>query len=283
MIEFICPGCSKKLRVQDHDAGRKSQCPRCHGRIVVPDPQPEGLLVIQPPADENDMYDLMEEGAYMALLKTNPSSRRMAPHDGLMMIQPPSNENDMYDLTPFEARPEPRKCTSCGVKVKEETVVCVECGFDFRSGEKLSQQFEGITWAATNKLRLIKGTMASIVFGAIGAFTWVLIANFLEREYVWLAWIVGLICGYPMDKVARAKHYVAGLIAGIVALVNIVAAKYFVFQSFVSRVVEAIGPDEINLAGLSFWNAFGVMDGVFAILAFATAFKVAKGKTENSK
>ncbi len=41
-IEFSCAGCGSQLRVPDHAAGKKAQCPSCDGLSVVPHPELTG-------------------------------------------------------------------------------------------------------------------------------------------------------------------------------------------------------------------------------------------------
>jgi DNA-directed RNA polymerase subunit RPC12/RpoP len=37
MIAFDCPGCGKRFQVKEEFGGRKSKCPTCGTRLLVPD------------------------------------------------------------------------------------------------------------------------------------------------------------------------------------------------------------------------------------------------------
>lgn len=39
MIRFACPTCQKVLKVPDHGAGRKTSCPKCGQRMLIPPPE----------------------------------------------------------------------------------------------------------------------------------------------------------------------------------------------------------------------------------------------------
>ena len=38
MLEFLCPNCHKRLRVDEGLAGKQGRCPACRGTITIPEP-----------------------------------------------------------------------------------------------------------------------------------------------------------------------------------------------------------------------------------------------------
>jgi serine/threonine protein kinase len=45
MISFLCPSCSKKLKVKDESCGKRARCPHCHTTILVPAAVPSNTPV----------------------------------------------------------------------------------------------------------------------------------------------------------------------------------------------------------------------------------------------
>lgn len=291
MIEIQCSGCAQKFSVADEHPGQTSRCPKCNMSLVVPEvaapATPGAMHVIQPPEDENNMYNLLEDdGSYEPPPMQTTTYASSNDEEGKMhVIMPPENEEDMYDLMENDAYnpppPEWKKCPTCKNRVVEEVAICIECGYDFRAGEKLSQDLQGVTFATANKVLLLTGTWYCLVSGAIGAVIWILMATKLEEEYNWMAWVIGAFCGFAMTANFQQKYYVAGVIAAVVSLVSVMTAKHFVFQSFVHRIAEMSGNEEFaNQFG--FWHAFRPVDGVFATLACVTAYKIGSGKRKLS-
>ncbi len=50
-IQLTCEGCGRRVRVPDHAAGRKGQCPACGGEIHVPTASPDQPAATAPAAD----------------------------------------------------------------------------------------------------------------------------------------------------------------------------------------------------------------------------------------
>ena len=38
MMRFHCPFCNKRLKAVPTDAGKRATCPKCQGKLIVPDP-----------------------------------------------------------------------------------------------------------------------------------------------------------------------------------------------------------------------------------------------------
>ena len=285
MINFQCSGCDKQFQAKYRDAGRKTRCPNCGKRLVVPEPPPEKMLVIQPPADENDVYGLIEDDNYRPPRTPSVSSgatSESSSDDGLLVIQPPANKNDVYELA-NDGKADPRKCPSCNSELADEVIVCITCGYDHRSGEQLSQQLEGNSWRAVNKLRLLLGTTTSIMAGLMLAFVWVLVAKTTGREFVWAAVFIGLACGYQMATVSRVNHFSAGILAACTTLLCLLPEKSLMFQQAMIFLVNLMGSTDEEFVASGFWNQFELLDWLFGFLAITISIQVGMGKTQISQ
>ncbi len=100
-ITAQCGSCNKKFKANDQLAGKRVKCPQCGGAIAIPVPQP-----VESP------------GSVASLL-----------------------DEESVPATPV-ARPKPKpkpavakKCPSCSAEITAGAVLCVNCGFDLRTGK----------------------------------------------------------------------------------------------------------------------------------------------------
>lgn len=246
------------------------------------------MLVIQPPADENDMYGLIEDDNYRpspfsaTTIQSSPGAQNSDPDDGLFVVQPPANENDAYELA-NDGKGDPKKCQACNAEMTEDAIVCIRCGFDLRSGEQLAQNLEGNSWRAVNKWRLFLGATTSILAGLTLAFVWVLVAKTIGMELVWVSMIIGLACGYQMATVSQVNHYSAGIFSILITMLCLLPEKSLVFQDAMVFLVNLLGSSDEENAVESFWSQFGTLDWLFGFLALTIAFQVGSGKSNISK
>ncbi len=66
MIDFACPECARKIKVQDDRAGRKGKCPQCGKSLTIPTPSAalaETATFPHPPAPAEDATVPPKEGA----------------------------------------------------------------------------------------------------------------------------------------------------------------------------------------------------------------------------
>ncbi len=96
-IAFKCENCGHGLAVDSAHAGKKSKCPKCSSAIVIP-----------------------------------AAAVRQA-HDG-RVLSPPKGA---AAATPPVPAKRPDGCPGCGRPVSPEQVICVNCGFNLKTGERL--------------------------------------------------------------------------------------------------------------------------------------------------
>lgn len=101
--KFSCPACGKRYRWKPEMAGRSAKC-ACGGKLVVP---------AQQPATENPVA-----------IATKPELSAMKPA--------PAN------ASPPPAASATTKCPSCGANFPAGAVLCVNCGYNTRTGKTLA-------------------------------------------------------------------------------------------------------------------------------------------------
>jgi hypothetical protein len=107
MIEFSCASCGKRYKLEDHMAGKRAKC-KCGSVLQVPSASVA-------PAAEAEMK---------TVTMTSPAP-----------VAPPRK------TPPAAPEPEPAaaaQCPSCGAEMAATAVLCIECGFDKRTGKRLS-------------------------------------------------------------------------------------------------------------------------------------------------
>lgn len=132
----------------------------------------------------------------------------------------------------------------------------------------------------------IGGILASVISGVIWGF--IVIATGYEVGYV--AWGVGLLCGFAVVLFTKGKKGVPlQIIAVISSILGIIIGKYFTFFHYVKEdVIQKYGNETASgismFSGIiiqSFFEGIGEMVGgydiVWIILAVITAWRIPKG------
>src|SRR5262249_40727772 len=124
--------------------------------------------------------------------------------------------------------------------------------------------------------------LAGLAAGAAGALIWGAIAYFAHLEVGIVAWGIGFLVGCCVRLADRSFHNkLAGVTAGAVALVSILAGK-FLAAVFVSnwlleagRIPGNVPPEAYwQVVGFTFRLSFGFVDTIFFMLAIGTAFRL---------
>ncbi|MCO5167843.1 MAG: zinc-ribbon domain-containing protein [Planctomycetes bacterium] len=154
MLEVQCV-CGRRYSVPDDKGGKKLQCKRCGAVNRIPRPP-------APDADDDVVIPFRDPGL---------------DDDGLGggdldLVAPPAPP-------PLDIRDPLRRCPSCGFQDEATVLLCVRCGYDFRSGRRLEDAHEreersgrqravsetateverlsGLAWAALTPLGLVLG------------------------------------------------------------------------------------------------------------------------------
>lgn len=110
--QFICTACGKEYRWKPELAGRKAKC-GCGASIVVPAERPSAGLA-----------------AKAAAPALAPTSARAA-----IAAEPNAAP---ADLKPAAAESSGAKCPACAAALAPNAVLCVNCGYNLKTGKTLS-------------------------------------------------------------------------------------------------------------------------------------------------
>src|SRR6516225_11961521 len=105
-----CGGCGARLQLPDDVAGRDVRCPRCGRVFAAP-----GANEPESPAEPSSVYGLKEDDEPPTVVPATGAPRRAAGRK-----------------VPVEGG-----CLKCGAPMTPEAVVCVDCGFNRKTGKQL--------------------------------------------------------------------------------------------------------------------------------------------------
>jgi len=250
-IQVACGSCAKRFQAGNKLAGRRVKCPVCEGFIDVPVPQP------------------------VALAGTG-----------------------VLGLLDQEEVPTERRCPKCSRPLGVAEVFCVACGYDARTGTRIqpaaaqapaASPVSGFSEAASSvgtvAVGFVRGCLCSLVAVSIGTAMWYYVAFATGYELGLIAWGLGILAGVGM-RLGYARHGdVAGITAAVMACAGIFIAKWMIFSTLFLPLVDHLKVmgklgSETTTCALFFQTSFGIMDGIFILLAFFTAYKTGSGRTD---
>jgi len=261
-IDFSCSSCQKNYRVKDELAGKTAQCTACGKKMQIPQ-----LVAAASESDiksEINLRDLIDDE-----LPTEASAT----------------------LTPAVTT----TCKECGAPLALDAVLCVACGFDKRVGDVLETESEkAIERSSARSMAdfLKRGGAFSFLGAMLGAGIWLGLAIVagVGVEVGYPALLVGILAGIGMGRgysspgqSKSAPTMIAGLIASLMALVGIFAAKGLIFDQLRStfEVEGKMGKSLEEVAGNfslnSMMQMFGLFDILFILVAMIAAYALARG------
>jgi hypothetical protein len=146
------------------------------------------------------------------------------------------------------------RCGGCGKPMAVDAVVCMECGFNARSGAQAKTTVKkpprdlggslggvGSVGAKASGMALVPffPIICACIGGAIGAAGWAAIAYGAHAEIGFIATIVGGICGVGAFMGSRGEGGIwAGCVAVVVALCSIGAGKMIAFDIYMQDIAD---------------------------------------------
>lgn len=240
MIDFACSSCRQNFSVKAEFAGRQAKCPKCKTVLKVP----KEIHEPSPSIPDDGLDDLLDE----------------------IGIEPLDTQSKDNNTT--------RKCPMCKAEMNAQSVLCIECGYDWRMHRRRPTSRDETPESRSSILReksLLLGFLYSVVGAAIGAAVWAAVAISIDYEIGWIAWGLGAFAGLGMATGNNDRdNLIAGLIASAVAVGGILAAKMFVLH-WLSIPLQA-GDGSFGLTTI--WAMFDGYDLLFVLLAVVTAFRV---------
>jgi len=229
--------------------------------------------------------------------------------------EPLPGEGDTYGLaeapkaeapaTPQpKSAPAPSNCPSCGSALLDNAVLCVLCGHDLRTGQKLEAgqatlpaagpqvTLKSTDWKAEaakeekqkkkkkkkrrsrsgelpQAIAFLRGCAVAFACSMIGVFIWWVVAYFTWMESGYIALILGGLTGMGMMIGYGHEDALPGIASAVIAFVAIVVAKVVVFFSIIISIAAGIAGDMAEMAEEDFaaesWDDEAfVDDGRFA-------------------
>lgn len=152
MIRFLCPTCQKRLKAPDDGAGRKTSCPRCGQRMLVPAPPP-------PPASINKTL--------MGQLASSPAPGSIPPadveSDSLVLLG--LTKHDEVDDDNEHELGDTKYCHECGRKIRARAEICPKCGV--RQHDLPVKMSRSSAWRSGIKVPVLISAISNIVVGLI--------------------------------------------------------------------------------------------------------------------
>lgn len=203
-IKIYC-ACGAGLKVPPSAIGKKIKCPKCETVFVAQEEDSPFELTPLDTSDEDSPHERQVKPASPAQ-KTPPT----------VLNQPGS------------------PCPLCGKPIAGGAVMCVACGYDTRTGRRVSPTKVSVSAAA--KLARSAGTFLlgctlSGVGAVVGAAIWLGIGVATNYEIGWIAWAIGFLAGAGMALGYRHYNTRAGVVAASISLGGILLGKaaFFTF------------------------------------------------------
>jgi hypothetical protein len=170
-------------------------------------------------------------------------------------------------------------CPECGRPLTGNPVICIGCGFNVKTGKRLSVKVERAkkqkesgpaSVAAEIGSSTVFCLVGAAIGGGIGAAIWAAIAYFTGFEVGYVAWAVGGLTGAGCSIGARGyAGNMSGLVAAATALVAIALGKYIAG----TMILQSLGFANMP-ASEWFPKILSPFDALWAVLAVGTAWRV---------
>lgn len=268
-IVFSCPDCAKRFQVKSALAGKKAKCP-CGRSLQVPSvseattgPKKRAAASPSGPAPMRAKTAKQSTTAAAAAKRTkrpqvsasvtsatdsvldDPLAGFGDLDDAVLSGGLSGNLDSLLDEVASEQSAVKKAghfCPSCQASLSDSAVICIQCGLDLQSGERLRTESDkskrGKKAArkakSTSKIAfggsLLRGTIFSLIGSLLGGAIWVVVALFLGLQIGWLAWGMGGMAGAGMALGHEDDDgTMAGIIAAGCAIAGLLAAKAFIF------------------------------------------------------
>ena len=292
VISVVCD-CGKRLKGPASAAGRMARCPACGATILL---SPGGISTNAIPSPSQQTARSTAAPA-MAVARTK--SARPAPPPAPV----PAHEDDglgaMYELAQ-QANAAPADanvvcCPQCRAVMDDNAVLCVNCGYDTRTGKSLAVDSPPVPVgrAASNKASskpgkksnkpvdymapdgsIVMGIILSAVFALAASLVWIGVAWATGLAISYIALLIGGAAGVGMQIGHRGYSKVGGLIAAFMTLGAIILAKIVVLELILARHNESIANINGSRLGLYFFSPFGL---IIIAVGVGAAYKTANG------
>ena len=270
-ISVMC-ACGRKLKAPATAVGKKARCPACGNTLVLaaagiaPEPATAARDVpLPPPIGIPTAEDIAQDA-----LST--------PAEYPETISAPTSVNG---------------CPQCKSPMAAGAVLCVNCGFDTRTGRTVAvgapAPARAIASGKPAKKRsnrnsmalkgpLLAGTVGSAIAALVASILWVVVAWLTGYAVGYIAIAIGVAAGLGMQAGYKDTNQTGGLIAAAMTVFAIFVAKVVVLEIVIARVNPGLSMFDIDSDKLAayFLNPIGL---VIIVIGVAAAYRTASGSS----
>jgi DNA-directed RNA polymerase subunit RPC12/RpoP len=311
-IQVRC-ACGRKLTAPAGSEGKKARCPACGAKIVIGSQAtaPRQTAAAKTPAAANRSS---ANSASSSSSSTGPNratavAAKARANAGVAVAPapapaPPANEDNdrfkaLYEVADeMEAAPaaEVPRCPQCHSPMAGGAVLCVTCGYDSRTGQRLTtaaleQPKSGLLPGRGGKKKVEDrmsaagsfgmGLLLSAVFALAASLVWIGFAWLTGFSIGYIAMLIGAAAGVGMQIGHRGYSSKGGYAAAAMTLVAILAAKFAVLVLVIMpRITQYRTISDLSGArlGLYFFSPIG---WIIMLFGMGIAYKTANGSSSD--
>ena len=257
-IDFTCPECRRHYRVKDELAGKGAKCGKCGHKMQIPAAgSAPSSTQVAPAATPAKSAKASKPRSVSPTARAPASAKAPQPVAAASQAAAASWLDDELETSQPAVASAPtataHSCPSCGASLVANAVLCVSCGYDFRTHAKHETRHVIDTGdkdvSAPKKERsklsgaasLLRGTVFSFIAAIVGAAIWAGLAVLTDREFGLVAWGLGGLVGFGMALGHDDDDGTfAGIIAAFMSLFGIMAAKILIVVMVVAPMLAAL-------------------------------------------
>ncbi len=163
--------------------------------------------------------------------------------------------SDMFDSTASKKTEETVSmqaemifCNSCGKQIERDSVICIHCGHNLKTGQNVLEEKKTAENHSSKKVSPAVATMkglpieigGSLLGALIGGFIWAAIVYFTQYEIGIVAWGIGILSGLGAVCITKDYSVRLGVIAGTMALVGLVSGNVLIYKWVVPSIQEVV-------------------------------------------
>ena len=191
------------------------------------------------------------------------------------------------------------RCPQCHSPMGGGAVLCVSCGYDSRTGQRLSTvavakprsrllAYRGAKKKAEDRMApdgsFVIGLLLSAVFALTASLLWIGFAWLTGFSIGWIAMLIGAAAGAGMQIGQRGYSAAGGLAAAGMTVAAIFAAKFAVLLLVAVPLLNRAGQNwtlsDLNVAALG-WYFFNPIGSLIILLGVGIAYRTANGSSSN--
>jgi hypothetical protein len=268
VISVTCE-CGKRLKAPAAAAGKRARCPACGNvhilpAVAPPKVPPQAQRVSEAP-DVDDPFSAMDELANLENAAT------------------PAQSSAIH-------------CPQCRAAMSDGAVLCINCGYDTRTGQSAAAAVAvaappaiarpGLAYAAKKSGKqvdhmaptgsLVLGVAFSAIFALVASIVWIAVAWLTGYAIGYIAVLIGVAAGIGMQVGHKGQSQTGGFIAGTMTLVAILIAKVVVLYAVMAKlgVHRSIWDMDSAKLGMYFFSPIGL---IIIVVGIGAAYRTASG------